>query len=64
MIAFMRVGCPIAFANCFEAHSWLGLENPEMRQAWATREPGVDSDVETLTREVIQFHREAYYVLR
>lgn len=63
LIALIRVGCPAAFADCFEAHSWLGVETPEIQQAWATREPAIEGRVKMLTREVIQLHREAYYAL-
>lgn len=61
VVAFMRARRPKAY---FEARSWPTVETPKMQQEWATKEPVVESRVETLTREVLQLHWEAYYALR
>jgi hypothetical protein len=64
LLIFMRVGCPAAFTDCFEARGWPSEETFEMREAWTFREPTVPDRVEMLIREVRQLYREAYYTLR
>ena len=60
----MHNECLAAFSACFEACEWPRTETLEMRQDWTTREPIVESRVETLTREIVKVYWDAYYALR
>ena len=62
-MTFMRARCPAAFSACFEARGWPTIETFDMQQEWATKEPIIESHIETLTREVLQLNRKAYYTL-
>lgn len=64
VLQFMQVGCPAAFATCFESQGWPTTQTDEMLQAWIVREPIVESRVMALVREIEQVYRDAYYALR
>ena len=65
VVSFMRLGCLAAFTVFFEERGWPSVETAEMRQDWATtRSLGMESRAETLTDEIVEIYREAYYTLR
>ena len=65
VVSFMRSGCLAAFTVCFEERGWPNMETIEMRQDWVTtRSPGLESQIETLTQEIVQIYTLAYYTLR
>ena len=64
MRSFTRVGRQMNFTVCFKERGWLSVETVEMHQDWATtRELGMESQVEALTQEIVEIHRDAYYTL-
>lgn len=64
LLTFVRVGCPQAFAECFEARGWPTQESLTMLEDWALSATVGESRIHGLIRELEQAFREEYFTLR